>query len=313
MKEATDNQKEPRGVTLIDYEIHEVVPYVNWLYFFSAWDFPARYGSVAQTDGCPSCRARWVASFPDAEQTKAGEAMKLFDDARAMLHELEAKGLHTHALVALFDARSRGDDIVLTDAEGRETVVPTLRQQGTGQAECLCWADFVVPEGMGRKDTVGVFATSADEAIEQLHPDDAYRHMLCQTLADRLAEATAERMHEEVRRRIWGYAADERLSIGEMLQEKYVGRRPAIGYPSLPDQSLNFVIDRLLSMERIGVRLTASGAMRPHASTSGLLLAHPRARHFAIGHIGDDQLRDYAQRRGMPVETLRKFLAANLT
>ena len=135
---------------------------------------------------------------------------------------------------------------------------------------------------------------------------------LAQTLADRLAEATAERMHEEVRKELWGYAKDERLTIEEMLQEKYVGRRPAVGYPSLPDQSLNFLIDELLDMKRIGVSLTESGAMRPHASTSGLIINHPQARHFAIGHIGEDQLKDYALRRGMPENRIREFLASNI-
>ena len=133
-----------------------------------------------------------------------------------------------------------------------------------------------------------------------------------QLLADRLAEATAERMHEEVRKHYWGYAKDENLSIPEMQVEKFQGIRPAVGYPSLPDTSLNFVIDQLLDMKQIGIRLTESGAMRPHASVSGFMFAHPQAHYFSLGKIGEDQLQDYARRRGLPVETLRKFLAANL-
>ena len=141
---------------------------------------------------------------------------------------------------------------------------------------------------------------------------DPYEKMMMQLLADRLAEATAELLHSEVRRRLWGYAPDEQLTIGEMLQEHWQGIRPAVGYPSLPDTSLNFVIDELIDMKQIGIRLTESGAMKPHASVSGLMMAHPAARYFAVGKIGADQLVDYAHRRGLPVEVVRKFLGGNL-
>ena len=133
-----------------------------------------------------------------------------------------------------------------------------------------------------------------------------------QLLADRLAEAAAERMHELVRKDYWGYAPEEDLTVVEMHQERFLGIRPAVGYPSLPDASLNFVIDSLLDFSQIGVRLTEHGAMKPHASVSGLMMAHPQAHYFSIGKIGEDQLRDYARRRGLPVEYLRRFLAANL-
>jgi cobalamin-dependent methionine synthase I len=136
--------------------------------------------------------------------------------------------------------------------------------------------------------------------------------MLVQLLADRLAEATAERMHEEVRKHYWGYAKDECLSIPEMQQEHFQGIRPAVGYPSMPDTSLNFILDRLLDFRQIGIRLTESGAMKPHASVSGLMFSHPQARYFSIGKIGEDQLRDYARRCGLPIEVCRRFLAANL-
>lgn len=291
----------------LSYQLHEVEPYINWLYFFNAWGFPARYGSVAQMHDCPSCHAQWFGSFPESERPRAKEALRLFDDARTLLRQFDCQ-FQTHALVGLYEANGDGEDILLFMPD--EFRLPLLRQQ---QGEtCLCWADFLLPLGAGRRNTVGVFVASTDEGIEQSFPNDGYRHMLSQTLADRLAEATAERMHEDVRKRIWGYAPNERLSIEEMFQERYVGRRPAVGYPSLPDQSLNFLLDQLLRFQRIGVRLTESGAMRPHASTSGLLISHPQASHFAIGPIGNDQLQDYARRRGMSVEQMRRFLAANL-
>ena len=312
------------GIWTLHYELHEVEPYVNWLYFFNAWGFPARYGNVARIHDCTSCRAQWLASFPDAEKPKAQEAMKLYDDALALLHNLDGQ-IQTHAIVGLFEANGEGEDILLkqmsdvkcqmSNVKGRDEVsngirLPLLRQQH-GET-CMCWADFLPPVESGQTGTVGLFVTSVDEKMVNGEHTDDYHLMLAQTLADRLAEATAERMHEEVRKELWGYAKDERLTIEEMLQEKYVGRRPAVGYPSLPDQSLNFLIDELLDMKGIGVSLTESGAMRPHASTSGLIISHPQARHFAIGHIGEDQLNDYALRRGMPENRIREFLASNI-
>lgn len=330
---------------MLHYELHEVEPYVNWLYFFNAWGFPARYGNVAQIHDCTSCRAQWLASFADEEKPKAREAMKLYDEALALLHKLDGQ-VRTHAIVGLYEANGEGEEIVLKHgqmANGKgqrvkDMRLPLLRQQH-GET-CLCWADFLPPMETGQTDTVGLFVTSVDEdmvngkaAIEREQNEvyfdyakreqardevsnskfiDDYHLMLAQTLADRLAEATAERMHEEVRKQLWGYAKDEHLTVEEMFQEKYVGRRPAVGYPSIPDQSLNFLIDQLLDMKRIGVSLTESGAMRPHASTSGLIISHPQARHFAIGHIGEDQLKDYALRRGMPEAEMRRFLATSI-
>ena len=208
----------------------------------------------------------------------------------------------THAVFLLFDAHGEDDDIVVGDAR-----IPCLRQQQPG-SDFLCLADFVSPAN----DHVGVFATTVDAGLETDFADDPYEKMMMQLLADRLAEATAERLHEQVRKQYWGYAPDEQLSIGDMLCERWQGIRPAVGYPSLPDTSLNFVIDRLIGMQQIGIRLTESGAMKPHASVSGLMMAHPEARYFTVGMIGDDQLADYARRRGVPVGLMRKFLQANL-
>ena len=132
--------------------------------------------------------------------------------------------------------------------------------------------------------------------------------MLAQTLADRLAEATAERLHQEVRTKIWGYAPDEQASIDDLLNCRYVGIRPAVGYPSIPDASINFMIDNIINIRQIGIRLTESGMMTPHASVSGLMFAHPQAKYFSIGDIGKDQMNDYARRRGLPMEMMKKFL-----
>ena len=190
-----------------------------------------------------------------------------------------------------------------------------LRQQ---EPPFLCLADYVRPvNDEGIRDKIGVFAACADEGIEQLYAEgtaeaDAYKHLLCQTLADRLAEAAIERAHEAIRKFYWGYAPDEQLSIADLHAERFQGIRPAVGYPSLPDQSLNFDLNQLIDFSAIGIRLTEHGAMQPHASVSGLMISHPEARYFSIGKIGEDQFLDYAQRKGRSPEEMRPFLMRNL-
>ena len=190
-------------------------------------------------------------------------------------------------------------------------MIPCLRQQHAVEGgPNLCLADFVKPWGeKGAEDTVGVFATMVDYNPDNRYGRDAYQRMMAQTLCDRMAEAAACRLHQEVRTTIWGYDADEQLTISEMIQEKNRGIRPAVGYPSLPDQSLNFLLDELIGMSEMGIRLTENGAMRPHASVSGLMIAHPASRYFTVGPIDDKQIEDYARRRGMTIEEIRRFLS----
>lgn len=299
----------PNNVTeVLTYSIHEVVPYVNWLYFFHAWGFQPRFATIAHIHGCDACRAMWLAGFPEEERAKAAEAMQLLKEAKRMLDLLD-RDFRVHSVYRLCKANADGDNLLLDGIP-----LPLLRQQ-TPQpdgAPFLCLSDFVRPLSSGVTDTVGIFAASCDGEVELLHADDPYKHLLVQTLADRLAEAATEKMHEYVRKVAWGYAKEENLSIPELLKEDFQGIRPAVGYPSLPDQSVNFLLDKLLHMGQIGISLTENGAMYPHATVCGLMLAHPAARYFAVGKIGKDQLEDYAKRRGMAVEEVSRFLAANL-
>lgn len=267
----------------LDYRIGDVAPYINWIYFFHAWG----------TSGMPQ---------QDKEQLKAEAEDRLRDCADRY---------QTHAVFRLSDAYSDGDDIVvLTVADCIR--IPFLRQQQQG-SEHLCLADFVNPFQKNHPSSqIGVFATTVDCGMEADFDADPYDKMMMQLLADRLAEATAERLHEDVRKHYWGYAPDEQLTIAEMLHERFQGIRPAVGYPSLPDTSLNFVLDQLLDFKQIGIRLTESGAMKPHASVSGLMLSHAEAHHFTVGKIGEDQLADYAHRRDLTIECMRKFLGGNL-
>ena len=266
----------------IIYKVGELKPYINWPYFDYAWG---------------------VGSKGRHERTE------LRREADAMLVELEGR-YSAHALFGIFSANSDGDDILVNGVR-----IPMLRQQHAAGANqtSLCLADFVRPLSKGVPDEVGVFATTVDAALEKdFATADPYQKMMAQTLADRLAEAAAEKMHQEVRTNYWGYAPDEGLTIQQLHIEAFQGIRPAVGYPSLPDTSVNFILSDLLDMKQIGIRLTESGMMTPHASVSGLMIAHPKARYFNLGKIGEDQLRDYAARRGVPVELMRRFLSNSL-
>ena len=265
---------------IITYNISEIVPYINWAYFFYAWSMNGK--------------------AKDAQQELRSEAEKLLADMEGRYH--------TRAVFALCEANSEGDDIIING-----TRVPMLLQQKVipGKPN-LCLADFIRPASSGIKDTIGLFATSVDAAFTSNNEGDPYQRMLSQTLADRLAEATAEKFHEDVRKKYWGYAADEQLTIKDLLAERYQGIRPAVGYPSIPDTSMNFLLYELLDMKGIGINLTESGMMVPHASVSGFMFAHPQSRYFDLGKIDDDQLEDYARRHNKPVEELRKYLASTL-
>ncbi len=263
------------------YDIADIIPYINWLYFYHAWGL----------SGKPQ----------EAKDQMKAEALNLMSSWQGKYH--------TYALVGLFDANSDGDDLWVGNVR-----IPMLRQQHPAKEgePNLCLADFIRPLHSGIKDRVGVFCATVDGEATACYKHDEFLALLSQVVCDRLAEATAEKMHEEVRRRYWGYAPDEHLTMEQLHHEEYQGIRPAIGYPSLPDASVNFLLDSLLDMKQVGIRLTESGMMQPHSSVSGLMFAHPQARYFDLGKIGEDQLRDYAHRRGLPVEMMRHFLQSRL-
>ena len=296
----------------LTFRPYEVLPYVSWSYFFHAWGFPARFADIAQVHACAGCRASWEAKFAAEERTRATEAARLYDDALDMLRHYD-EFFHTFARFALLRANGSDDDIIITTDSGKSIRLPLLRQQhpASSNKPNLCLSDFLKPSDKGY-DTLGLFATTIDGRAEQLFADDPYKRMLAQTLCDRLSEATAERMHELIRKDFWGYAADEHFLPHELASEPFQGIRPAVGYPSLPDQSINFILEEILGMSDIGIKLTENGAMKPHASVSGLIFAHKASRYFSVGRIGRDQLSDYALRRGVTPETIEKYLSANI-
>lgn len=294
--------------------VEKLIPYIHWTFFFSAWKLAGRYAEITQIHGCDSCRAMWLAGFPENERAKAAEAMQLYKDATHLLDRLVAEKMACcKAIYGFFPAYSEGDTIHIGDH-----LLPTLRQQvKRPEAIYKSLADYVMPAAEQRTDYLGAFVVTAgiglESWMEQYQAEgDTYNAMLLQTLSDRLAEALAEYLHERVRKEFWGYAPDEQLSIADLYKVKYQGIRPAIGYPSLPDQRLNETLDELLGMQRIGVRLTENGAMYPTASVSGLYFAHPAAQYFMIGTIDEEQLRNYAARRGLTEEEARKLLSRNV-
>lgn len=252
------------------YALDEVRPLIDWLYFDHAWQM----GQAKDLAG-------------DGKATYD----QLRSDAEKMLDDWHGR-YFTHSLFLLMEAGSDVDDIVLCE-EDRQVRLPMLRQQQTALpgVPSLCLADYLPPVSGKQKGIIGLFAVTVDGEMEEPVPGDPYQTMLRQTLADRLAEATAEKLHKE---------------------KMEGGIRPAVGYPSMPDMSMNFVLDELLGFRRIGIRLTENGMMIPHGSVSGLILTHPQARYFHLGKIDEVQLADYAARRNLPLETVRKYLRAVL-
>lgn len=303
------------GVQVIpSIPVEEIIPYIHWNFFFLAWKLNGRYSEIASIHGCDACRASWLANFPEGEREKAAEAMQLYKDAVKMLNYfVEIRADFIKAVYGFFPAYSEGDDLVI----GGERF-PTLRQQAVREDEVYkSLADYIMPRSLNRPDYAGAFVVTGGAGAEYLRrkyekEGDTYNAMLLQTLTDRLAEAATEYLHEKVRKEFWGYAPDESLPIPELFKVKYRGIRPAIGYPSLPEQLQMFTVDKLLNVSQIGVTLTENGAMSPSATVGGLFFAHPESQYFMIGSIGEDQLNDYARRRNKKPEELKKWLNKNI-
>ncbi|HVA50537.1 MAG TPA: methionine synthase [Pirellulales bacterium] len=288
-----------------EFPLDELVRYIDWSPFFAAWELRGKYPKI----------------FDDAEV--GGEARKLFDDATRLLDEIVAKKLlQARGVYGFWPAASVGDDVAVYDDESRaaERVrFHTLRQQWErkGTAAFYALADFVAPADSGRRDYLGAFAVTTghgtDELVHRFEADhDDYQAIMAKALADRLAEAFAERLHELARRE-WGYGREERLTNDDLIDEKYRGIRPAPGYPACPDHTEKGILFDLLDAERAtGIRLTENFAMYPAASVSGLYFAHPAARYFSVDRITRDQVEDYARRKGMTVAEVERWLSPNL-
>ncbi|MEX2119827.1 MAG: methionine synthase [Pirellulales bacterium] len=290
---------------LDDFPLAELAPYIDWSPLFMAWELRGKYPSI----------------FDDPQV--GGEARQLFDDARRLLDEIiEQELLKARGVYGFWPAASVGDDIVLYTTDERtveQARFHTLRQQWErkGIKAYYALADFVAPAGSGRHDYLGAFAVTSGHGTEELvrrfeADHDDYNAIMAKALADRLAEAFAERLHE-IARHDWGYGRQEQLSNEELIDEKYRGIRPAPGYPACPDHTEKRTLFDLLDAEaQAGIRLTESYAMYPAAAVSGLYFAHPEARYFSVDRIDRDQVEDYARRKSMTVAQVERWLAPNL-
>ncbi|MGD9953854.1 MAG: methionine synthase, partial [Burkholderiales bacterium] len=290
-------------LSLRNYPLEKLVPFIDWGPFFQAWDLAGKYPAIL-------------------EDAVVGEAAtNLFREGRAMLDRLvKGRWLAANAVFGLWPANSVGDDIEIYSDETRAHVLMTwhnLRQQNQKPAgnPNQCLADFVAPKDSGIADYLGAFAVAAGEGLEarvkafEAKHDD-FSAILLKALADRLAEAFAEHLHQRVRTEYWGYAAGESLSGADLVAEKYAGIRPAPGYPACPDHTEKEGLFRLLEAQRnAGITLTESFAMLPTAAVSGFYLSHPASRYFAVGKVERDQVADYAHRKGMDLAACERWLA----
>ncbi len=291
---------------LRDYPLRDLIERIDWTPFFRTWELSGNYPAI----------------LDDPRQGEAARA--LFADAQAMLRRIVGEGWFTaHGVIGFWPANAQGDDVLLYEDERRRTVVarlPFLRQQvmkREGRPN-FCLADFVAPAASGVPDYLGLFAVTAGHGTDERarafeEAGDDYSAVLVKALADRLAEAFAERLHERVRREFWAYAPEEALSNEDIVKERYRGIRPAPGYPACPDHSPKRTIFQLLDAPRhAGMRLSDNFAMLPPASVSGIYFAHPQAQYFGVGKIGRDQLEDYARRMGLELEEAARHLRPNL-
>ena len=294
--------KHPGLTVFDDYPLTDLVDLIDWTPFFNAWELAGRYPQI----------------LDDAVVGTAARA--LFADAQAMLLKLvEEKWLVAKAVVGLWPANSVGDDVVL-DADGTQTTLRFLRQQVDKPVERpdFCLADFVAPKNSAKQDWIGAFAVTTGLGIEphvaRFEADhDDYNAIMLKALADRLAETLAERIHQHVRKDLWGYAADESLDVTQMIDEKYRGIRPAPGYPACPEHSEKSTLFRLLDAGRnASMQLTENFAMLPAAAVSGYYFSHPRSQYFVVGRVSKEQATDYAQRKGVSLAQAERWLASNL-
>ena len=285
------------GTTLFEnISLNDIIPLINWRMFFHAWRMTGEFLDNFPYDLCDGCVANWEASLTDSIREKATNALSLYRDARRMLADWSGRFIIRGA-VSLLTARRDGDDIIVDN----RVTLPMLREL---KNDSKSLADWITDDG---RDWIGAFAVSA--GVDDHDTDDDYNRVLGQTICDRLVEAASEWIHLTTRRLLWGYAADETAAPPEILRGEFRGIRPAVGYPSLPDQSLANEISLLLPLDKLQIEITENGALKPASSELGLYLAAPEAAYFNIRRLTSEQLEDYAPRRHIPLSRLRLLLA----
>ncbi|MBD9376729.1 methionine synthase [Pseudoxanthomonas sp. PXM04] len=294
--------RQPGITALDDYPLAELVEYIDWTPFFQAWELAGKYPAIL------------------TDEVVGPQASELYRDARAMLDRIiRERWLTARGVFGLWPAQSIGDDVVI-QTEGGPQTLHFLRQQVDKPVERpdFCLADFIAPQASGKADWIGMFAVTAgigiDEHVARFEADhDDYNAILLKALADRLAEAFAERLHQRVRTEFWGFAADESLDNDALIAEGYRGIRPAPGYPACPEHSEKATLFRLLDAgSNAGMTLTESFAMLPTAAVSGYYFSHPQSQYFVVGRLSKEQVADYARRKGVDLVQAERWLASNL-
>jgi 5-methyltetrahydrofolate--homocysteine methyltransferase len=290
---------------LDDYPLHKLTSYIDWTPFFMAWELKGKYPKIFQ------------------DEYVGKQAKELFDNANGLLLDMIAsRSLKARAVYGFWPAAADGDDVILYTDDSRTAELTRfhfLRQQWDrkGQQAFRSLADYIAPVDSGRQDYLGAFVVTAGQGADELAADfekkhDDYNSIMVKAIADRLAEAFAELLHEQARLD-WGYGVEEKLTNEQLIDEAYRGIRPAPGYAACPDHTEKRILFELLEAEsKIGVKLTESCAMWPAASVSGFYFAHPESRYFAVDRISQDQVQDYARRKGMSVREVERWLAPNL-
>jgi 5-methyltetrahydrofolate--homocysteine methyltransferase len=293
--------------TLLNYDLAELSEFIDWTPFFATWELHGKYPAIL------------------SDEVVGIEATKLLVDAKALLKQIiDEKWLTANAVYGIWPANSVGDDIELYADEQKSSLLETvhhLRQQNkkvAGQAN-YCLSDFVAPKNSGIQDYLGGFAVTTgigiEKYIQQFEANhDDYNSIMLKALADRLAEAFAERLHQKVRTEFWGYTNEDHISNSELIQEKYQGIRPAPGYPACPDHTEKGLLFELLNAtENTGIKLTESYAMYPTAAVSGWYFGNPESKYFGLGKIEKDQVVDYANRKGYSLEEMERWLSPALS
>lgn len=295
------------------FSIKELMEFINWGQFFNVWNLSGKYASVAYISGCDHCKASWLASFDESKRKKASEAMQLHKDCIRIIDSIiESINPQIKASVKFYKAYSEEREIVLGD--NREVVIPTLRQQKRKEngEKYLALSDYILPSSENSEDYIGVFAVTAGMDIQRLIESyrsngDDYYSLIVQSFADRIAEAAAAYTHFLVKSDIWGYSPNEDRDSTKIIKGIGCGIRPAVGYPSLPDQSLIFDMQKLIDFKNLGIEITENGAMYPNASVCGIMIANPNAEYFTI-NIGEEQREEYSKKRGFSDIEKNKWL-----
>ena len=316
--------KKPGLHVLDDYPLAELLPFIDWTFFFHAWRLTGSYEGIEGVVDAAS-EEEWLKRFGSEDaKARAREAVKLWRDAQAMLQRIQKdKMLKARGVFALYPANSVGDDIEVYHPERPTEHLFTFhhireQQEKPGKEHYYCLSDFVAPKESGKQDYIGGFAVSAGEGIEPWiaqfeADDDDYSAILLKALADRLAEAFAELLHFRVRKEFWAYAPDEAFDHHNLIRERYRGIRPALGYPACPDHSEKATLFKWLQAEeKAGISLTEHFSMYPNAAVSGIYLAHPEAIYFGVGNIQRDQVEDLARRKGVSAQEVEKWMPSNL-